>query len=85
MLKVAAAVSVVAIGLAFATPAQAQWGVVWPSGAVQVQRTYQPTYLHWTPGLGVHTHGHYDYRPVYSPGHFDAYHGGHMHWNHYFH
>ncbi len=72
---------VVAAGLATAQPAQAQWGPVWHPGSTHYHRVYHPTRVHWTPGRGWHTHGHYDYVPHRTQGHFDLYHNGHMHLN----
>lgn len=38
-------------------------------------------YSHWTPYRGLHSHGHYDTVPHYTPGHFDTIHNGHLHLN----
>ena len=87
-LSVALAVAVVGLGSLFAQPANAQWwgsGPVYHAGSVHYHRTYHPTSTHWTPSRGLHTHGHYDYRPHYIPGHFDYNHNGHMHWNRNYH
>lgn len=84
-LGLAAAVAVVGLSTVFATPAKAQWGIAWHTGSVHLHRTYHPTSSHWTPGGGFHTHGHYDYVPHFTPGHFDVYHNGHLHGNPYFH
>lgn len=35
--------------------------------AVHVDRVYHADYLHWTPSRGIHTHGHIDYVPHYTP------------------
>lgn len=43
---------------------------------VHYDRVYYPEYHHWTPDLGYHSHGHYDYVPHYTPryAHYDHYH-----------
>jgi len=46
--------------------------------SVHYDRVYHPTTTHWTPRRGVHTHGHYDVVPHYTPGHFDRLHGNHI-------
>ena len=38
--------------------------------SVHYDRVYHPTRLHWTPGRGLHTHGHFDRVPHFVPGHF---------------
>jgi hypothetical protein len=38
--------------------------------SVHYHRTYHPDYYHWTPSRGLHSHGHYDYTPHYTPGHW---------------
>jgi hypothetical protein len=53
--------------------------------SVHYHRVYHPTRTHWTPGRGWHTHGHIDYVPHYTPGHFDRLHGNHIDLNPHFH
>ncbi len=53
--------------------------------SVHLDRVYHVDRLHWTPRRGVHTHGHYDLIPHYTPGHFDTLHGGHIDYNRRFH
>ena len=53
--------------------------------SVHYDQTYHPTRTHWAPFRGVHTHGHYDVTPHYTPGHLDTQHGGHIDPNPYFH
>jgi hypothetical protein len=48
-------------------------------GGVHLDPVYHPTYGHWTPLRGYHTHGHYDLVPHYTPGHYDYHIGGHHH------
>jgi hypothetical protein len=40
--------------------------------SVHYHRSYHHDYDHWTPHQGLHSHGHYDYTPHYTP--------GHLHW-----
>jgi hypothetical protein len=58
---------------------------VYHGPSLHYDRVYHPTYSHWTPLRGWHTHGHYDYVPHYTPGHFDYWHGDHLHGNPYYH
>ena len=60
-------------------------GPIYHAPSVHHDPVYHPEYLHWTPGRGVHTHGHYDYVPHYVPGHFDRRHGNHIDLNPHFH
>lgn len=53
--------------------------------SVHTDLQYHPTRTHWTPFRGVHTHGHYDAVPHYTPGHVDTYHNGHVDPNPYYH
>ena len=53
--------------------------------SVHTDYRYHPTQVHWTPLRGLHTHGHYDAVPHYTPGHYDTYHNGHIHGNPYYH
>jgi hypothetical protein len=57
---------------------------IYHAPSVHYDRVYHPEYYHWTPGRGVHTHGHYDAVPHYVPGHFDRLHGNHIDVNPYF-
>jgi hypothetical protein len=36
--------------------------------SMHYDRVYHADRLHWTPGRGLHTHGHYDLVPHYTPG-----------------
>lgn len=58
---------------------------VYHGPSVHYDRVFHPTYTHWTPGGGVHSHGHYDTVPHYTPGHFDTLHNGHVHGNPWYH
>ena len=60
-------------------------GPIYHPPSVHYDRVYHPEYYHWTPGRGLHTHGHYDYVPHYVPGHFDRLHGDHIDLNPHFH
>ena len=53
--------------------------------SVHYDPVYHPTSSHWTPSKGWHTHGHVDYVPHYTPGHFDTLHNGHVHSNPWYH
>jgi hypothetical protein len=53
--------------------------------SVHLDPVYHPEYYHWTPGRGLHTHGHYDLVPHYTPGHVDHLHGGHIDGNPHYH
>ncbi len=84
MLRLAAAVSIVGFGLAFAAPAQAQWGVVVHPSSVRLHRTYYPTYSyptysHLTQQRILYTHGLYPYTSHFTTGHIHRYHHGHTH------
>jgi hypothetical protein len=57
----------------------------WHGPSMHYDRVYHPTYRHWTPQRGLHTHGHYDYAPHYVPGHYDRWHNGHIDLNPRFH
>ena len=94
MLGLAVIVTVGAITLANTSQAKAQYGYyrgfgptgpVYHGPSVHYDRVYHPTRTHWTPYRGLHTHGHFDYVPHYSPGHYDRLHNGHLHRNPYFH
>jgi hypothetical protein len=37
--------------------------------SLHYDRVYHPEVYHWTPSRGLHTHGHYDTVPHYTPGH----------------
>jgi hypothetical protein len=56
-------------------------GPVYHQPSVHYDRVFHPTRTHWTPGRGLHTHGHYDLVPHYTPGHYDYQHGNHVHPN----
>ena len=58
---------------------------IYHAPSVHYDQVYHPEYLHWTPGRGVHTHGHYDVVPHYVPGHYDQWHRGHIDVNPRFH
>ena len=60
-------------------------GPVYHQPSVHYDRVYHPTTTHWTPGRGLHTHGHTHLVPHYTPGHFDLQHGNHIHPNPYYH
>jgi hypothetical protein len=60
-------------------------GPIYHPPSVHYDRVYHPEYTHWTPGRGLHTHGHYHVVPHYVPGHFDYQHGNHVHRNPYYH
>jgi len=75
MLRLAAAVAIVGVGLAFATPAKAQWGVVVHPSSIYVHRTYQPTYSHLNYQRILYTHGLYQRTPHFTTGH--SYHRPH--------
>jgi hypothetical protein len=60
-------------------------GPIYHAPSVHYHRVYHPEYSHWTPHRGLHTHGHYDYVPHYTPGHFDRYHRDHIDLNPHFH
>jgi hypothetical protein len=53
-------------------------GPIYHGPSVHYDRVYHADRTHWTPGRGLHTHGHYDAVPHYTPGHFDRSHGGHV-------
>lgn len=53
-------------------------GAVYDPPSVHYDRVYHADRLHWTPGRGLHTHGHYDLVPHYTPGHYDRLHGNHI-------
>ena len=53
--------------------------------SVHTDRVFHPTRTHWSLLRGVHTHGHYDNVPHYTPGHFDRGHNGHIDPNPYYH
>ncbi|MBX9656801.1 hypothetical protein K2Y11_24550 [bacterium] len=53
--------------------------------SVHYDRVYHEDYLHWTPFRGLHSHGHYDIVPHYTPGHYDRWHRGHIDGNPWFH
>ncbi len=85
MLRLAAAVAIVGFGLAFATPAQAQWGVVIHPSSVHLHRTYYPTYSypsysHFTHQRILYTNGFYHHTPHFTTGHTYRHpHHGHTH------
>ena len=56
-------------------------GPVYHAPNLHYDRTYHADSLHWTPGRGLHTHGHYHSTPHYTPGHYDYQHRGHVHGN----
>lgn len=58
---------------------------IYHAPSVHYDAVYHAEYLHWTPLRGLHTHGHYDLVPHYTPGHFDYLHGGHIDVNPWFH
>lgn len=58
---------------------------IYHAPSVHFDRVYHPTYSHWTPGRGYHTHGHYDVVPHVTPGHFDTLHNNHIHTNPWYH
>ena len=58
---------------------------IYHAPSVHYDRVYHPEFYHWTPGRGLHSHGHYDYVPHYVPGHFDRWHGNHVDLNPHFH
>lgn len=60
-------------------------GPVYHAPSLHYDSVYHPTYSHWTPGRGLHTHGHYDLVPHFTPGHFDYQHGDHLHTNPWYH
>jgi hypothetical protein len=60
-------------------------GPIYHAPSVHYDPVYHAEYYHWTPGRGVHTHGHYDYVPHYVPGHFDRRHHDHIDLNPHFH
>jgi hypothetical protein len=60
-------------------------GPVYHAPSLHYDRVYHPTYSHWTPSRGFHTHGHTHIVPHYTPGHFDYQHGNHIHGNPAFH
>lgn len=51
---------------------------VYDPPSVHIDRTFHPTRTHWTPLRGVHTDGHSDNVPRYTPGHYDRGHNGHI-------
>lgn len=53
--------------------------------SIHFDRQYHADYYHWTPGRGLHSHGHYHVVPHYTPGHFDTLHNGHVHGNPWYH
>jgi hypothetical protein len=53
--------------------------------SVHYHQRYHVDSYHWTPGRGLHTHGHIDLVPHYTPGHYDTLHNGHIHGNPYYH
>lgn len=53
--------------------------------SVHYDQQYHVESYHWTPGRGLHTHGHYDAVPHYVPGHFDTLHNGHIDLNPHYH
>jgi hypothetical protein len=57
---------------------------IYHAPSVHIDHVYHPEYYHWTPGRGLHSHGHYDAVPHYTPGHFDHLHGNHIHGNPHF-
>ena len=77
--------------------ANAQWGYggygyggyssgpVYHAPSLHYDSVYHPTRTHWTPWGGLHTHGHRDVVPHYTPGHIDYQHRGHVHGNPAFH
>lgn len=46
------------------------YGATYHPPSVHYDRVYHADRLHWTPGRGLHTHGHYDLVPHYVPGHY---------------
>jgi hypothetical protein len=58
---------------------------VYHGPSVHYDSYYHPEYYHWTPGQGVHSHGHYDVVPHYVPGHVDRWHGNHIDLNPHYH
>jgi len=46
--------------------------------SVHTDYRYHAESYHWTPWQGLHTHGHYDAVPHYTPGHIDYHHGDHV-------
>lgn len=58
---------------------------VYHAPSIHFDRQYHADYYHWTPGRGLHTHGHYHTVPHYTPGHFDTLHNGHVHENPWYH
>ena len=60
-------------------------GPIYHGPSVHTDHVYHPEYYHWTPGRGLHSHGHYDAVPHVTPGHFDHLHGNHVHGNPHFH
>ena len=93
--KVLAGLALAVAALAISQPVQADHfehghghvhGIqVWHPSSVHFNRVYHPTRIHWTPGRGLHTHGHYDLVPHRTPGHFDLYYSGHIHGNPWYH
>ena len=68
-------------GYRFAQPS----APVYHAPSVHYDHVYHHEYSHWTPGRGLHSHGHYDAVPHYVPGHFDRWHGNHIDLNPHFH
>ena len=60
-------------------------GPIYHAPSVHFDSYYHHDYTHWTPGRGLHSHGHYHTVPHYTPGHFDYKHGNHIHANPWFH
>jgi hypothetical protein len=58
---------------------------IYHAPSVHFDHYYHHDYYHWTPRRGLHSHGHYDAVPHYTPGHFDHSHGNHIHGNPHFH
>lgn len=60
-------------------------GSIYHPPSVHYDRQYHADYYHWTPGRGLHSHGHVDIVPHYTPGHRDFRHGNHIHGNPWYH
>lgn len=58
---------------------------IYHAPSIHYDRVYHADTLHWTPGRGLHSHGHYDVVPHYTPGHFDTLHRNHVHVNPWYH
>ena len=57
------------------------WGYAQPvyhGTSVHLDSTYHVESYDWTPRQGIHSHGHYDVTPHFTPRHFDYGHGGHI-------